>query len=321
MYFWGMDVLRKLFQGVFGAEAEAVTPLCGSASHRRYFRITGGGHSAIGVEGTDEAENRAFVTIAKHFKAKGIRVPEVYAEEGLCYLQQDLGTTVLYDIAVAGGKYDLPLLKKTISALPKIQVDGAQGLPWDVCYPQEAFDARMVDFDLNYFKYDYLKLTGAEFNEVLLQDDFDRLKADLLEEPADTFLYRDFNARNVMVYDGEPWFIDFQGGRRGPVYYDVASFIWQARAKFPEAVKEELVRTYIQALKQYRPVDDTRLRDRLRLFVLFRQLQTLGCYGFRGLWEGKESFASSIPLAINGVQALLRFPDYPYLSKVLQCLW
>ena len=312
--------MEKLFLEVFGAVPEAVTPLFGSASHRKYFRIEGGGHGAIGVEGTDEAENRAFITIANHFRAKGIRVPEVYAAEGLCYLQQDLGNTVLYDVAVAGGNYDLPLLKKAISALPKIQVEGAQGLPWEVCYPQEAFDARMVDFDLNYFKYDYLKLTGAEFNEVLLQDDFDRLKADLLEEPADTFLYRDFNARNVMVHHGEPWFIDFQGGRRGPVYYDVASFIWQARAKFPEAVKEELVNTYIQALKQYRPVDEARFRERLRLFVLFRQLQTLGCYGFRGLWEGKESFASSIPAAIRGVQALLPFPDYPYLSKVLQCL-
>ena len=313
-------MLSKLFKEVYGREPEKVEPLSGSASHRRYFRLSGGGRSAIGVEGTDEDENRAFITLARHFAGKGIHVPEVLASEGLCYLQQDLGDTVLYDVAVAGGKFDLGLLKKTISALPKIQVEGAKGLPWKVCYPQEAFDARMVDFDLNYFKYDYLKLTGAEFNEVLLQDDFDRLKARLLEEPSDTFLYRDFNARNVMIVEDEPWFIDFQGGRRGPVYYDVASFLWQARAKFPEQLREELLDVYLDALKQYIPVDEARFRERLRLFVLFRQLQTLGCYGFRGLWEGKQAFVDSIPLALENIHKLLPFEEYPYLSKVLQCL-
>ena len=315
-----MDVLRELFQQVFGAAPERVEPMSGSASHRRYFRLSGGGCSAIGVEGTDEDENRAFITLAAHFKSKGISVPEVYASDGLCYLQQDLGDTVLYDVAVAGGHFDKDLLGRTLQALAKIQVEGAKGLPWEVCYPQESFDGRMVDFDLNYFKYDYLKLTGAEFNEVRLQDDFDHLKADLLAESADTFLYRDFNARNVMVHGGEPWFIDFQGGRRGSVYYDVASFLWQARARFPEELRQELIGKYLEALSQYMDVDEVRFRGRLRLFVLFRQLQVLGCYGFRGMWEGKQSFKDSIPLALENVRSLLPLTDYPYLSQVLSCL-
>ena len=312
--------MEALFKRVFGVEPERVEPLRGSASHRRYFRLSDGGHSAIGVEGTDVDENRAFITIAGHFKSKGINVPEVYASEGLCYLQQDLGDTMLFDAAVAGGHFDKELLTKTIQALPKIQVDGAKGLPWEVCYPQESFDARMVDFDLNYFKYDYLKLAGAEFNEIKLQDDFDRLKADLLEDSQDCFLYRDFNARNVMVVDGEPWFIDFQGGRRGPIYYDVASFLWQARAKFPEELREELIGKYLEALRGFMDVDEVRFRERLALFVLFRQLQVLGCYGFRGLWEGKQSFRDSIPLALENVRRLLPLKDYPYLSQVLSCL-
>ena len=284
--------LESLFEQYTGAAPASSVALTGSASHRRYYRLTGAdGRTLIGVEGTDA-----------------------------------VGTTVLYDALAAGrasGNYgpdEVALLRKTLAALPKIQVEGARGLDFSVCYPQPSFDARMVDFDLNYFKYDFLKLVGVEFNEVFLQDDFDRLKADLLAEPSDTFLYRDFNARNVMLVDGEPWFIDFQGGRRGPVYYDVASFLWQARAKYPEALREELLQVYLDALKAYLPVDEAHFRQRLRLFILFRMLQVLGCYGYRGLWEGNKAFSSSIPPALAIVKSLLPFNDYPYLSEVLSNL-
>ena len=319
--------LESLFKHYTGAAPVSCEALTGSASHRRYFRLTGpDGRTLIGVEGTDADENRAFLTIDRHFASKGINVPKVVAEDGLCYLQEDLGSTVLYDALASGrtsGKYsedEVALLRKTIAALPKIQVEGARGLDWSVCYPQPSFDARMVDFDLNYFKYDFLKLSGLEFNEVKLQDDFDRLRADLLSEYSDTFLYRDFNARNVMLVDGEPWFIDFQGGRRGPVYYDVASFLWQARARYPESLREDLLQTYLEALRAYGPVDEAHFRSRLRLFILFRMLQVLGCYGYRGLWEGKKPFIDSIPPALEIVKSLLPFADYPYLSEVLASL-
>jgi len=315
-----MTPLESLFEKHFGSAPLRAQALCGSASHRRYFRLWGKDFSVIGVEGTDPDENRAFLTLDRHFASKGIKVPEVLAVEGLCYLQEDLGGESLFDVAVAGGKFDEKLLCATMAALPKIQVEGAKGLDWNVCYPQPSFDARMVDFDLNYFKYDYLKLVGAEFNELRLQEDFDRLKADLLSEPSDTFLYRDFNARNVMVREGEPWFIDFQGGRRGPVYYDVASFVWQAKAAYPAPLREKLVRAYMDALRAYMPVDEKHFRERLRLFVLFRMLQVLGCYGFRGLWEQKPYFRDSIPFALKNLQELLPFPQYPYLSEVLTSL-
>jgi aminoglycoside/choline kinase family phosphotransferase len=315
-----MTALESLFEKHFGSAPLQVQAICGSASHRRYYRLFGEGFSVMGVEGTDPDENRAFLTLDRHFASKGIRVPEILAQEGLCYLQQDLGKDSLFDVAVAGGRFQEDLLCRTMAALPKIQVEGAQGLDWSVCYPQPSFDARMVDFDLNYFKYDYLKLTGAEFNEISLQEDFDRLKADLLAEPSDTFLYRDFNARNVMVHEGEPWFIDFQGGRRGPVYYDVASFVWQAKAAYPAPLREKLIQAYLEALKAYMPVDETHFRERLRLFVLFRQLQVLGCYGFRGLWEQKPYFRDSIPFALQNLRELLPFPQYPYLTEVLENL-
>jgi Predicted P-loop-containing kinase len=319
--------LESLFEQYTGGAPVTSVALTGSASHRRYYRLTGAdGRTLIGVEGTDADENRAFLTIDRHFATKGIHVPKVVAVDGLCYLQEDLGSTVLYDELAAGrasghyGPDEVALLRKTLAALPKIQVEGARGLDFSVCYPQPSFDARMVDFDLNYFKYDFLKLVGVEFNEVFLQDDFDRLKADLLAEPSDTFLYRDFNARNVMLVDGEPYFIDFQGGRRGPVYYDVASFLWQARAKYPESLREELLQVYLEALRAYGPVDEAHFRQRLRLFILFRMLQVLGCYGYRGLWEGNKAFSSSIPPALAIVKSLLPFNDYPYLSEVLSNL-
>jgi aminoglycoside/choline kinase family phosphotransferase len=319
--------LEALFKQYTGSAPVSRVTLTGSASHRRYYRLTGAdGRTLIGVEGTDADENRAFLTIDRHFASKGINVPKVVAEDGLCYLQEDLGSMVLYDALASGrasGQYgpdEVALLRKTLAALPKIQVEGARGLDFSVCYPQPSFDARMVDFDLNYFKYDFLKLSGLEFNEVRLQDDFDRLRADLLAEPSDTFLYRDFNARNVMLVDGDPWFIDFQGGRRGPVYYDVASFLWQARARYPESLREELLQVYLDSLRAYGPVDETHFRERLRVFILFRMLQVLGCYGYRGLWEGNKAFIDSIPPAFGIVQSLLPFSDYPYLSEVLSNL-
>ena len=320
-----MDILQKLFEQTAGVKPEKVEALPASASNRRYYRLTGGGRSLIGVVGTSLEENRAFVYIAGHFREKGINVPEVLAvsEDGLAYLQEDLGGSVLFDVVAKGresGEYSADervLLRKTIAELPRIQYLGGEGMDWSVCYPQEAFDARMVDFDLNYFKYCYLKPTGLEFNENLLQDDFEKLKADLLKEEGNTFLYRDFQARNVMIRDGEPWFFDFQGGRRGPIYYDVASFIWQARSRFPQELKEELIGTYLEALKAFRPVDETDFRRKLRLFVLFRTLQVLAAYGFRGSVERKAQFLASIPFALENLRELLPVPEYPYLNRIL----
>lgn len=322
-----MDRLESLFRSYTGVEAENCLKLTPSGSRRRYCRLTSGGISLIGVTGTDKDENRAFIALAKHFRSKGIRVPEVYAvsEDGMCYLQQDLGDRLLYDAladARAAGEYDplqRDLLLRAISALPSIQVEGARGLDFSVCYPTASFDARTVDFDLNYFKYCYLKPSPVEFNEERLQDDFDRLREDLLSEIPDTFMYRDFQARNIMLHEGDLWFIDFQGGRRGPVYYDVASFVWQARARYPEDLKRALVDTYLDALEKYMEVDRDAFRSRLRTFVLFRTLQVLGAYGFRGMIEKRAHFLESIPYALENLRELLAEPfgRFPYLSGVL----
>ena len=306
-----------------------VTPLTGSGSNRRYCRLEMNGRSCVGVVGTDMKENEAFIALSRHFRSKGLPVPEVFdvSPDGMMYVQEDLGNELLADRVAAAHKEGgikpdsqlADLLCRTIALLPKIQIDGARGLDFSVCYPQPSFDRRMVMFDLNYFKYCFLKPSGVEFNEILLQDDFEKLADDLLACESDAFMYRDFNARNVMIRDGQPWFIDFQGGRRGPVYYDVASFVWQARAKYPEWLKGRLVDAYVQALSGYVEVDRNEFDSCLRLFRLFRTLQVLGAYGFRGLIENKAAFIVCIPQAVSDLKELLaELPeDYPYLTGTL----
>ena len=323
------DILKQLFESYTGQEMTDITELNSSGSNRRYFRLTGkSGITLVGVIGLNLKENQAFCGLSRHFLEKGIKVPRVLAvsDDGMSYIQEDLGDDLLYTVVAQGresgeySSYERSILRRTVEMLPKIQFKGAEDLDYSICFPEPAFNGRMVMFDLNYFKYCFLKATGLEFDEVRLQDDFEKLHDDLLRDDSNTFMYRDFQARNVMIKDGEPYFIDFQGGRRGPIYYDVASFIWQARSRYPEDLKNELVETYLRSLRGYLPdVDEKEFRERLRLFVLFRTLQVLGAYGFRGYFEKKPHFLASVPYAIDNLRRMLQTPfeRYPYLTEVL----
>ena len=326
-----MKRLSSLYSKYFGCCPETVSAITGSASNRSYYRLVSEAGRCIGVIGTDREENNAFVTLARHFSSKGIPVPEIYSvsDDGMVYIQEDLGGISLYDLLLSARKGQTSwgeveaLLCRTMSLLPKIQYEGAEGLDFSICYPQPSFDRQNVMFDLNYFKYCFLKATGLEFKEVLLQQDFERLADDLLLHDTDTFMYRDFNVRNVMVKEGSPYFIDFQGGRRGPVCYDVASFVWQARAAYDDDLKEKLVQSYVDALTAYAEVHRDMFKADLKLFRLFRLLQVLGAYGFRGWTEHKAAFVVSIPSAISNLKELLsELPSdsYPYLMQVLKQL-
>ena len=323
-----MKQLEDLFVQYKHSTPKSIEELPSSGSNRRYFRLTANDDSTIiGVMGTSEDENIAFVKIAEHFRRQGLPVPEVYAmsADNRFYIQQDLGDNILFKMTEKGrtcGSFsedERELLRKTMAKLPSIQFLGAEGLDFNVCYPQPEFDERMISFDLNYFKYCFLKATGIEFSEIKLEDDFRRMSDILMRSTSATFLYRDFQSRNVMFYNNEPYFIDFQGGRKGPIYYDVASFVWQAKANYSEELREELLKTYLDALRHYMPVDETYFRQQLRHFVLFRTLQVLGAYGFRGYFEKKPHFLQSVPYAIDNLRRLLRepFKEYPYLSKIL----
>ena len=318
--------LNKLYEKFVGSEPKGMTELPASGSNRRYFRLTGE-QSIIGAVGTCKAENEAFIYMAKHFKAKGLPTPELYAvsEDRMSYIQEDLGDLSLFAAIEKGrltrsfGNEEKELLIKVIRLLPDIQFKGADGFDYSHCYPAPAFDMRSIMWDLNYFKYCFLKATGLEFQEDLLEDDFVALAKTLLQVDCNSFMYRDFQSRNVMIKDGEPWFIDFQGGRKGPYYYDLASFLWQAKANFPDSLRYELIDHYIDSLNKYIQVDKAVFYSQLRHFVLFRTLQVLGAYGFRGYFEKKPHFMQSVPYALANLRNIIATPfaEYPYLSELL----
>lgn len=326
-----MKQIENLFKQYTRHAPTDIYELPSSGSNRRYFRVTGGGITLIGAKGTSVDENIAFMEIAKHFRLKGLCVPQVLcaSEDKIYYLQEDLGDITLFNSVAAGresGNYsaaEVELLKKAVACLPKIQFEGGKGLDYSVCFPQPEFDERMVSFDLNYFKYCFLKTTGLEFSEIKLYEDFRKISGDLLSSMnEETFMYRDFQARNVMLVNGNPYFIDFQGGRKGPFYYDLASFVWQAKANYSEELKGELIKTYRDALSVYRDVPDEEFNKKLRLFVLFRTMQVLGAYGFRGYFEKKPHFLQSVPFAIDNLRKLIKepFTGYPYMQELLERL-
>lgn len=321
------EQLKQLYTKFVGSSPEMITEMPASGSNRRYFRLTGV-KSIIGVYGSCREENEAFMYMSRHFRSKGLPVPQVYAcsDDHLYYIQEDLGDTILFKAIEKGrltsvfSEEEKTMLRKTVRLLASVQFAGAEGMDFSVCYPQAEFNQRSILWDLNYFKYCFLKATGLDFQENLLEDDFQHMSEVLLKSTSTTFMYRDFQSRNVMLREGEPWFIDFQGGRKGPFYYDIASFLWQAKAKYPSTLRNELLKEYLDAVRQFEPIDEAEFYSQLRHFVLFRTLQVLGAYGFRGYFEKKPHFIQSVPFAIDNLRQLLTsdYPEYPYLCQVLR---
>ena len=309
-------------------------------SNRVYSRVTDEqGRSVIRVEGTNRDENRAFIYMARHFHQLGLPVPELYSvsDDEMTYTQEDLGDTLLFD-AIKNGREtgnfnetERTLLERTLRALAHIQVEGAKDFDWSVCFPVPELDERAIRWDLNYFKYCFLKGTKIEFSEPKLEDDFDKLVCALSAESGlSTFLYRDFQSRNVMIKDGKPYFIDFQGGRKGPTQYDVASFLWQAKANIPASLREELIDAYLDELFSVlcqqnglcsvsEAVFQSEWRAALPHFVLLRTLQVLGAYGYRGYFERKPHFLESIPNALKNLHEL--FEKNPELQTQYSYLY
>lgn len=323
------ELLAQLYQSYTGEAPTSIEPLPGAGSNRKYFRLKGK-ESLIGVYGTSTEENRAFIYMARHFSQKGLPVPRILAEapDQSAYLQDDLGDTSLFQLIKQGresGNFsdeETNILKQTIRLLPQIQFEGSKEMDFSYCYPLATFNRRSVLWDLNYFKYCFLKATGLEFQENLLEDDFERMADTLLQIEPQVFMYRDFQSRNIMIREEKPYFIDFQGGLKGPFYYDVASFLWQAKANYPDSLRQELLDEYLDALRPYHAIDKEQFLTTLRHFVLFRTLQVLGAYGFRGYFEKKAHFIQSVPYAIENLRQLLEtdFPEYPYLCLMLRKL-
>ena len=328
-----LNILNRLYRERFGASPTTILPLEGDGSARRMFRLVGSDHhTVIGVIGPDQEENRAFLSFSRAFREAGLSVPEILAvdEEAGVYLEEDLGDTTLFDALAAARKRDggdfpagmLPVYRRVVEELPRFQVVGGSVVDYSLAYPRSAFDRQSILWDLNYFKYHFLKLAHISFNEARLERDFKRFANFLLQADRRHFLYRDFQSRNIMLRDGEVWFIDYQGGRKGALQYDLASLLFDAKAALPESVREELMNHYLDSLARLMPVDRERFQEHFRGYVLVRIMQALGAYGYRGFYERKIRFLQSVPAAIDNIERILErggLPiDLPELSAVFE---
>lgn len=322
--------LRELFGGHFGRPADSFAALKGDGSPRRLFRLAARGRTAIGVYGPDPKENRAFLAFSRHFRSRGLPVPEIYAadEPRGVYLEEDLGDVTLFGFLSAnrGPKGPAPAAVKAyrevVRWLPRFQIEGGRGLDYSLCYPRASFDRQSMLWDLSHFKYYFLKIGRIPFDEQSLENDFRRFVALLLSAPRDYFLYRDFQSRNVMLRKGRPYFIDYQGGRKGALQYDIASLLYDAKADLPKDLQDEFFELYLQEASRLARLDRASFRRLYPGFVLIRILQALGTYGLRGFHERKEHFLQSIPYAMRNLERLLGAgglpPGFPALEGVVR---
>jgi aminoglycoside/choline kinase family phosphotransferase len=310
-----MDVLKKLFEQHFHQAVERVQPLQGElgASGRKIIRLAGERSSAIGILYAVREENIAFLEFSKHFRRHSLPVPEIYAEDLShgAYLEEDLGDTTLFEFLSknrAGeniGSEAVEAYRKVVAVLPRFQVEAGRDLNYRVCYPRAAFDRQSMAWDLNYFKYYFLRLAAIPFNEQALEDDFARLTKFLLSAERHYFLYRDFQSRNVMLRDGHPFFLDYQGGRRGALQYDIASLLYDGKADLPPELRQQLLERYLDTLAGFIKLEREAFMQHYYAYVYIRIMQALGAYGFRGFYERKAHFLQSVPYALKSLRWLL----------------
>jgi aminoglycoside/choline kinase family phosphotransferase len=322
-----IEVLQGLFERYFHTQAERVQPLQGQlgGSGRIIVRLTGGNQNAIGILYDVREENVAFLEFSRHFRRHGLPVPEIYADDLAhgAYLEEDLGDTTLFEFLVQNRKGEdiagpvVEAYKKVVALLPRFQIEAGRDLNYKVCYPRSSFDRQSIAWDLNYFKYYFLRLAGIPFNEQALENDFSRLTKFLLSAPRDYFLYRDYQSRNVMLRQGQPFFLDYQGGRKGALQYDIASLLYDAKADLPPALRQKLLDHYLGALSGFIEVDYEAFMQHYYAFVYVRIMQALGAYGFRGFYERKAHFLQSVPYALKNLLWLLEHATLPVALPAL----
>ena len=322
-----MDVLAKLFEQHFHAPVERVQPVQGElgGSGRKIIRLSGGQVSAIGILYGVREENAAFVEFSRHFRRHGLPVPEIYAEDldHGAYLEEDLGDTSLFEFLSGSRTGDrisplaVEAYRKVIATLPRFQIEAGRDLNYKFCYPRGSFDRQSISWDLNYFKYYFLRLAGIPFSEQALEDDFTQLTDFLLGAERDYFLYRDFQSRNIMLRDGEPFFLDYQGGRKGALQYDVASLLYDAKADLPPELRQQLLDHYLDTLARFVDLKRDAFLEHYYAYVYIRIMQALGAYGFRGFYERKAHFLQSVPYALKNLRWLLHNVRLPIALPTL----
>jgi aminoglycoside/choline kinase family phosphotransferase len=316
-----MDVLKQLFERHFHAPAERVQPLQGQlgGSGRKIIRLSNEKDSAIGILYDVREENVAFLEFSRHFRRHGLPVPEIYGDDlnQGAYLEEDLGNTTLFEFlsehrdGAAIAPEAIAAYRKVVAVLPRFQVEAGRDLNYKVCYPRGSFDRQSIAWDLNYFKYYFLRLAGIPFNEQALEHDFSRLTKLLLNANRDYFLYRDFQSRNIMLREGQPFFVDYQGGRKGALQYDIASLLYDAKADLPPELRAQLLEDYLDSLAGLIDLDRAAFMHFYYAYVYVRIMQALGAYGFRGFYERKEHFLQSVPFALKNLRWLLHNVELP----------
>jgi aminoglycoside/choline kinase family phosphotransferase len=316
-----MNILNRLFEERFHSPVTHVHPLQGQlgGSGRQIIRLSNEKHTAIGIVYGVREENAAFLEFSKHFRKHGLPVPEIYGEDldhGV-YLEEDLGNTTLYEFLSKNRNVAtiappvVEAYRKVVAILPRFQVEAGHDVNYEACYPIGSFDRQSVAWDLNYFKYYFLRLAGVPFNEQALEDDFGRLTDFLMSAERHYFLYRDFQSRNIVLRDGQPYFVDYQGGRKGALQYDIASLLFDAKADLPPELRQELLDHYLDALSGYLKIDREAFMKYYYAYVYVRILQALGAYGFRGFYERKQHFLQSVPFAMKNLRWLLHHVTLP----------
>src|SRR5256886_288909 len=322
-----MDVVKRLFHEHFGWRVDSVPPLQGQlgGSGRAIVRLANRSQSAIGVLHTVREENLAFLEFSKHFRRHGLPVPDIYAEaldEG-AYLERDLGDTTLFEFLSSNrtGTDIRPEVvdayRKVVTVLPRFQVQAGRDLNYKYCYPRAVFDRQSIAWDLNYFKYYFLRLAGIPFNEQALENDFGRLTKFLLTADHDYFLYRDFQSRNIMLRDDQPFFIDYQGGRKGALQYDIASLLYDAKADLPPELRQHLLDRYLEVLSTFVDLKRDVFMYTYYAYVYVRIIQAMGAYGFRGFYERKPHFLQSVPYALKNIRWLRHNTELPIALPTL----
>jgi len=322
-----MDVLNRLFEQHFHTPATRLQPLQGQlgGSGRNIIRLSSAQQTAIGILYNVREENIAFLEFSRHFRRHGLPVPDIYAEDlnHGAYLEEDLGDTTLFEFLSQNraGENIAPqaveAYRKVVADLPRFQIKAGRDLNYKVCYPRGSFDRQSIAWDLNYFKYYFLRLAGIPFNEQALEDDFDCLTNFLLSANCDYFLYRDFQSRNIMLHTGRPFFLDYQGGRKGALQYDIASLLYDAKADLPPGLRQQLLDLYIEKVGGSIELDREAFLHHYYSYVYVRILQALGAYGFRGFYERKAHFLQSVPYALKNLRWLLHNVKLPIALPTL----
>ena len=308
-----IKLLNEAFMNWAGKEPSSFLPLPVSGSGRQYFRFRFDKETVIGVWSENTAENDAFTHFTEHFRSLGLNVPELFYKDlkNHLYLIEDLGDETLYSwiMKLAPGRLISEQVKShyqlALKHLIRFQLDGKEGLDFSLCIPRPVFDKQSILWDLQYFKYFVLKLFNIPFDEQKLEDDLNMMADVLLTVENDFFMYRDFQSRNIMIRNEDLYFIDYQGGRRGPLQYDLASLLYEARVNLQNDIREELTDFYINQLSKHIKVDADKFREFLYLFVFLRVLQVLAAYGLRGYVQNKSIFLRSYPFAVDNLEWLL----------------